>query len=65
MGWWDMEGLKDEGEGKLLSQCPKCLAVLIKYPLDKYGPRSQNSIVLFNKFKKELCLACKEDDHSL
>lgn len=48
-------------QGRLLSQCPKCLAVSVLFPSDKYGPRQQTSIVLFDKLKKEECPNCKEN----
>ncbi len=49
-----------KSEGKMISQCPQCLIVKIKYADDKYGPRYQNSIAKFGRLKKEICPDCKD-----
>lgn len=46
-------------EGKMISQCPKCLAVYIRYDGDRFGPRRQETVVVFNNVLKEVCPNCK------
>lgn len=49
-----------EGEATMLSQCPECLMVEIKYAGDKYGPRHQSSIAIFENLKKKKCPGCAQ-----
>ncbi len=49
----------EKSEGKIVSQCPECREVLIKYVGDKYGPRVKETMNVFGPaVPKALCNRC-------